>query len=169
MKKVLVTGGSGFIGRKLVHKILSTFPDVEVTSVSRSECHISQLMTACPDGRLKISMGDIRDADAMKYFARDKDTVIHLAAMKRVDTCEEEVSAPVAHRGAVALPSARFEGQAQTQLVRFVLLLLRRREAGKSARSDTRLGNTSALQMLQCDMRRLVAHNEQLHALQEVV
>ena len=90
MKKVLVTGGSGFVGRKLICELLNRYPDIEITSMSRSEGVISKLLTECPDKRLKISMTDIRDTEAVKQVLRDKDTVFHLAAMKRVDLSEVE-------------------------------------------------------------------------------
>ena len=90
MKKVLVTGGSGFVGRKLINELLNRYPDIEVTSMSRSEGAISNLLTECPNKRLKISITDIRDAEAVKQVLRDKDTVFHLAAMKRVDLSEVE-------------------------------------------------------------------------------
>ncbi len=90
MEKVLVTGGSGFVGRKLICELLNRYPNIEVTSMSRSEGVISKLLTECPDKRLKISMTDIRDTEAVKQVLRDKDTVFHLAAMKRVDLSEVE-------------------------------------------------------------------------------
>ena len=58
--------------------------------MSRSEGAISNLLTECPDKRLKISITDIRDTEAVKQVLRDKDTVFHLAAMKRVDLSEVE-------------------------------------------------------------------------------
>lgn len=90
MKKVLVTGGSGFVGRSIITGLLNKYPDIEITSLSRSEGTISSLLTECSDKRLKIAMVDIRDAGAVRFALSDKDTVIHLAAMKRVDLCEEE-------------------------------------------------------------------------------
>jgi FlaA1/EpsC-like NDP-sugar epimerase len=90
MKKVLITGGSGFVGRSLIRELLSHYPDIEVTSLSRSEGVISQLLMECPDKRLNIAIADLRDAQAVNQALRNKDTVIHLAAMKRVDLCESE-------------------------------------------------------------------------------
>lgn len=88
MKKVLITGGSGFVGRHLIIKLLNRYPDIEIYSMSRSEGIISRLLAECNDERLKIIMGDIRDRELVEYASRDKDTVIHLAAMKRVDLSE---------------------------------------------------------------------------------
>jgi UDP-glucose 4-epimerase len=90
MNKVLVTGGSGFVGRSLIRELLRKYPDIEVTSMSRSEGVISQLLIDCPDTRLKIEIADIRDTQAVRQALRHKDTVIHLAAMKRVDLSEAE-------------------------------------------------------------------------------
>lgn len=90
MKNILVTGGSGFLGRTLIQKLLIAYPYVKITSISRSEGHISELLTQCGNGRLRIAIGDIRNKDETNYFAKDADTIIHLAAMKRVDTCEDE-------------------------------------------------------------------------------
>jgi UDP-N-acetylglucosamine 4,6-dehydratase len=90
MKNVLVTGGSGFVGRSLIRELLKHYPDIEITSLSRSEGVISQLLMECPDKRLSIAIADLRDAQAVNQALRHKDTVIHLAAMKRVDLCEAE-------------------------------------------------------------------------------
>lgn len=90
MKRILVTGGSGFVGRQLIAGLLGGYPGAEITSISRSEGAICQLMTRCATGRLKVVIGDVRDRQAMKLWLRGQDTVIHLAAMKRVDLCEEE-------------------------------------------------------------------------------
>jgi UDP-N-acetylglucosamine 4,6-dehydratase/5-epimerase len=88
MKKILITGGSGFLGRYLITELLRHYPDVEIVSLSRSEGTISNLMCDCDDKRMKIVMADIRDYAAVKYYMREIDTVIHLAAMKRVDLGE---------------------------------------------------------------------------------
>ncbi|MCR4394789.1 MAG: polysaccharide biosynthesis protein [Dehalococcoidales bacterium] len=88
MKKILITGGSGFVGRHLIAKLLRRYTDIEVYSMSRSEGIISKLLAECEDERLKIIMGDVRDREVVEYALRDKDTVIHLAAMKRVDLSE---------------------------------------------------------------------------------
>lgn len=90
MKKILITGGSGFVGRSLIVELLKEYPDIEITSISRSEGTISHLMMECNDKRLTIQIADVTDPRAIRHALIDKDTVIHLAAMKRVDLCEEE-------------------------------------------------------------------------------
>jgi nucleoside-diphosphate-sugar epimerase len=36
MEKILITGGSGFVGRKLICELLNHYPNIEATSMSRS-------------------------------------------------------------------------------------------------------------------------------------
>ena len=90
MKNILITGGSGFVGRALIQELLKKYPDVQITSLSRSEGTISRLLMECNDRRVNIEMMDIRDAQAVRGALRGKDTVIHLAAMKRVDLSEQQ-------------------------------------------------------------------------------
>ncbi len=90
MKRILVTGGSGFVGRHLIKELLKRYPDVEVTSLSRSEGGISKLQCEVYAPTLRLCVGDIRDETFVRGALKGKDTVIHLAAMKRVDLCEEE-------------------------------------------------------------------------------
>jgi len=88
MDRILVTGASGFLGRHLVTKLLNKYEDAEIITLSRDETLISRLMVGSPNDRLHPIMGDIRDAEAIKYALKDVDVVIHLAAMKHIDLCE---------------------------------------------------------------------------------
>jgi len=88
MKTILVTGGSGFLGRHLIQKLLDKYPDTEIRAFSRSENAIQRMVVACRSKRLTPVVGDIRDVNSLKYAIRDADTVIHLAAMKHIDLCE---------------------------------------------------------------------------------
>ncbi len=99
MKKVLITGGSGYIGRHLIYEMLDRYENIEILSMSRSEGEISQLLNACSqkdkNSRLKIVMSDVRDSEAIRFYLRNVDTVVHLAALKRVDLCEAECTEAV--------------------------------------------------------------------------
>lgn len=85
---ILVTGGSGFLGRHLIPKLLNRYPDAKVKTVSRSENAIQKLVVSCPDKRLMPIVGDIRNISTVQYALQDVDTVIHLAAMKHIEICE---------------------------------------------------------------------------------
>jgi len=89
MRRVVVTGGAGFVGRNLIAELLRRYAEVEITSLSRSEGMIARLITHCSSSRLRIAMGDVRDAEIVREAIAGADTVIHLAAMKRVEFSEE--------------------------------------------------------------------------------
>lgn len=88
MKVILVTGGSGFLGRHLIRRLLDKYQDIEIRTISRGENAIQRLLVECHSERLIPIVGDIRDIGSLKYAMRNTDTVIHLAAMKHVDLCE---------------------------------------------------------------------------------
>ncbi|MDY6834665.1 MAG: polysaccharide biosynthesis protein [Chloroflexota bacterium] len=88
MERILVTGGSGFVGRYLVKKLLAQREDIEIRSLSRSEYNIAKLQEMVSDPRLRFIVGDLRDMTTVQFAVRDVDTVLHLAAMKHVDICE---------------------------------------------------------------------------------
>jgi len=88
MKKVLITGGSGFLGRHLIKRLLSKYGEIKIGTISRNENGIARMLMMCHSERLKPVIGDIRDMDVVKYALREVDTVVHLAAMKHIDFCE---------------------------------------------------------------------------------
>ncbi|MBA7606079.1 UDP-N-acetylglucosamine 4,6-dehydratase (inverting) [subsurface metagenome] len=86
--KVLITGGSGFLGRHLVKKLLDKYEDLGVSTVARSGEGIIRLLSVCPSDRLKPIVGDVRDEEILQFALKDIDTVVHLAAMKYINLCE---------------------------------------------------------------------------------
>jgi len=89
MKKILITGGAGFLGRHLTKGLLDKYIDIEIKAISRHENEIVEMIVACNnDKRLKPIIGDIREVDTAKYALTNVDTLIHLAAMKHIDFCE---------------------------------------------------------------------------------
>jgi FlaA1/EpsC-like NDP-sugar epimerase len=89
MKKILITGGAGFLGRHLIKVLLDKYSDVEIRAISRHENEMVEMIVACNNSsRLKPIIGDIREVDTVKYALTNVDTVIHLAAMKHIDFCE---------------------------------------------------------------------------------
>jgi FlaA1/EpsC-like NDP-sugar epimerase len=93
MKNILITGGAGFLGRHLSRKLISTNTETEVTIIARNENDLVETILTCHNHkRLKTVIGDIRDTELLKYVLREVDTVIHLAAMKHIDFCEQNSS-----------------------------------------------------------------------------
>jgi UDP-N-acetylglucosamine 4,6-dehydratase len=86
---ILITGGSGYLGSNLVQRLLERYSDVKVRTISRSEFDIQKLRWRSNNNRLETLLGDIRDTNTAEFALKDIDTVIHLAAMKHIDICEE--------------------------------------------------------------------------------
>ena len=85
MKKLLITGGSGTIGRKFIE---TYYDDYEIYNYSRDESLQSELSRAFP--KVKNIVGSVEDK-SMLFTTFDKikpDIVIHSAAMKHLDMAE---------------------------------------------------------------------------------
>ncbi|TSC78291.1 MAG: polysaccharide biosynthesis protein CapD [Parcubacteria group bacterium Gr01-1014_33] len=87
-KVVLVTGGTGTIGSKLVEEILSYQPK-QVRVVSRDESKQYALLEKLRHpSNLRLFIGDIRDKERLLLAFRGVDIVFHAAALKHVPFCE---------------------------------------------------------------------------------
>lgn len=101
-KRVLVTGGTGSLGRILVRRVLRQelgMPE-SVTVFSRDEAkqHAMRLafqrLAAATDeivydpATLRFRIGDVCDLGGLGAALRDVDVVFHAAALKQVPTCE---------------------------------------------------------------------------------
>lgn len=84
-KKILITGGSGTIGKAFI----KNYPDNEYINISRNEKFLTDLMREFPD--VKHSIGNIEDKDFLVrvFKERKPDVVIHAAAMKHINIAEE--------------------------------------------------------------------------------
>jgi UDP-N-acetylglucosamine 4,6-dehydratase len=89
-KRILVTGGTGSMGKTFVHRVLSgeLGTPKKVIVFSRDEQKHYQLDRAIRDPRLRCFVGDIRDRDRLRTALRGVDIVVHAAAMKQVPACE---------------------------------------------------------------------------------
>ena len=72
MKRVLVTGGSGFIGSHVVDRLAAAGIDPRIYDLRHSPHH--------PEGEIDTVVGDLLDTDALCHALRGCDAVIHLAA-----------------------------------------------------------------------------------------
>ena len=73
MKKVIVTGGGGFIGKAIVRQLLAQ--DIAVTVIGRRNYPDLPALGA------KIARGDIRDKSFLTKTFKNHDTVFHVAAL----------------------------------------------------------------------------------------
>lgn len=97
-KRIIITGGTGSLGQKLVERFLSG-QDGEpesITVYSRDELKQANMLAAFPDRRLIAVIGDVRDYYTLKSVLWGADIVIHAAAMKRVESCESSPDEAIA-------------------------------------------------------------------------
>lgn len=87
-KKILVIGGTGTIGRSIVKDLMQENPKV-IRIISRDEYKQQQMQTELGySDSLRFIIGDIREYESLYATMREIDYVFHLAAMKQVDSCE---------------------------------------------------------------------------------
>lgn len=89
MSSYLVTGGSGAFGQAFVRRLLESDAK-RVLVLSRSESKQAEMRAALPDERIRYLIGDVRDLARMMDACRGVDTVVHAAALKRIETCETD-------------------------------------------------------------------------------
>lgn len=87
MRRILVTGGMGFIGSALVRRLLTAHPDVEVVNLDLLTYagNPANLADLANEPRHRFVRGDIRDGRLMAELCRGCWGVAHLAAETHVD------------------------------------------------------------------------------------
>ena len=86
---VLITGGTGSLGKSLVEYFLNQTKVRRIVVLSRDELKQQHLrMEFQDDSRLRWFLGDVRDLGRLKRAFHGVDYVIHAAALKQVDTGE---------------------------------------------------------------------------------
>ena len=86
---VLITGGTGSLGKSLIEYLLRETKARRIAIFSRDELKQQHLRIQFQDDpRLRWFLGDVRDLDRLKRAFHGVDYVIHAAALKQVDTGE---------------------------------------------------------------------------------
>ena len=85
-KKIIVTGGAGFIGSNFVHYVYKNFPDVHVTVLDRltyagNRANIEEIL----GDRVELVVGDIADSELVDKLAVQADAIVHYAAESHND------------------------------------------------------------------------------------
>lgn len=86
-KKILITGGAGFIGSEIARRLLNYNPNV-IRIFDNSEFALYKLKQELQDSKFRFFLGDIRDKDRLCRAIEDVDVVFHTAALKHVPLCE---------------------------------------------------------------------------------
>jgi len=91
-KTILITGGTGSLGKALVSNILERWPDIKkIIIYSRDEQKQFNMAMEYPIEQYKnirFFIGDVRDFQRLKRACEDVDYIIHAAAMKHVSIAE---------------------------------------------------------------------------------
>ena len=87
-KKVLmITGGTGSFGKKVLKRFLSTNVS-EIRIFSRDEKKQEDMRIKLNNSKLKFYIGDVRDYDSIHQAMKGVNYVFHAAALKQVPSCE---------------------------------------------------------------------------------
>ena len=91
-KSILITGGTGSLGKALTRFILKKYPEVKkIVIYSRDEQKqflMAQEYPVIQYPQIRFFIGDVRDKDRLIRAMRGLDYVIHAAAMKHVPIAE---------------------------------------------------------------------------------
>ena len=91
-KVVLITGGTGSLGKALTKHILTFYPLIKKLIIfSRDEQKQFEMAQEFPENlfpQIRFFIGDIRDPDRLKRAFQGVDYIIHAAAMKHVPIAE---------------------------------------------------------------------------------
>jgi UDP-N-acetylglucosamine 4,6-dehydratase/5-epimerase len=88
---VLVTGGTGSLGSKLMAELLTTTRVRKVICLSRDELKQSEMLknpVFGKSGRFRQFLGDVRDQGRLDIAFRGVDYIVHAAALKQVPALE---------------------------------------------------------------------------------
>ena len=87
MKRLLITGGAGFIGSNFIRHILNKYSDYNIVNLDKLTYagNLDNLKDISKNKRYKFVKGDIADAKIVERVAKKCDTIINFAAETHVD------------------------------------------------------------------------------------
>ena len=92
-KRILITGGAGFIGSHLADELLGAGYEVRVLDCLASQVHgKEQARPSYLDSEVELISGDVRDKAGVRDALKGVDAVFHLAAMVGVGQSMYEVA-----------------------------------------------------------------------------
>ncbi len=86
---ILITGGTGSFGKKMIRILLDEYHPAKIIVYSRDELKQHEMQTHGYDhSSLRYFIGDVRDLQRLKRAFNGVDLVVHAAALKQVPACE---------------------------------------------------------------------------------
>jgi dTDP-glucose 4,6-dehydratase len=95
MKRILVTGGCGFIGANFVRLELETYPELSITNLDALTYagNLDNLAGLDSEPRYRFVRGDVADRDLVNQLvAEGYDAIVHFAAESHVDRSIEDAA-----------------------------------------------------------------------------
>lgn len=90
--RIFISGATGSWGQTLTTMLLERYDVEEIICFSRGELQQVLMKRKFKNNhKLKFVIGDVRDYDSVRLATRDVDYIFHLAALKHVPVCEENV------------------------------------------------------------------------------
>ena len=85
-RRIVVTGGCGFIGSNFVHHVVREHPGVHVTVLDKlTYAGNPENIAGLPSDRVELVVGDICDAELVDRLVSETDAVVHYAAESHND------------------------------------------------------------------------------------
>src|SRR6266849_4662562 len=89
-KRILITGGVGFIGSNLARRLVELGADVTLVDSLVPEYGGNLFNIAGIEDRVRVNISDVRDAHSMRYLVRDQDYLFNLAGQtSHMDSMED--------------------------------------------------------------------------------
>lgn len=86
MKRILVTGGAGFIGSNFVHYVVANHPEIHITVLDKlTYAGNKENLAELPIDRVELVVGDITDNELVDQLVQKSDAVVHYAAESHND------------------------------------------------------------------------------------
>jgi UDP-N-acetylglucosamine 4,6-dehydratase/5-epimerase len=89
--RIFVSGATGSWGQTLIAMLLAKYNVEEIICFSRGELQQVLMKRKFNNSKLKFVIGDVRDYESVRMATRGVEYIFHLAALKHVPVCEENV------------------------------------------------------------------------------
>lgn len=120
-KRMLVTGGCGFMGSNFIRRILDEYPEIQVTNLDLlTYAGNEENLDGVDADRYIFVRGDIADASLTKKLAASADCLINFAAETHVDRSIHEDAAAFVRTNVVGVQSLLEATRANPSVQRFV-------------------------------------------------
>jgi UDP-glucose 4-epimerase len=78
-RRVMITGGLGFIGSNLAHRLVALGADILLVDSLIPDYGGNLFNVSGIEDRVRVNIADVREASAMNYLVRDREVIFNLA------------------------------------------------------------------------------------------